>query len=150
MSSRRLLIRNALIDALEAATAGGMTKPRGVTVHAMRTRPLEHEHLPALVVYTAREHPELHASGASERTAEFWVEARAKLNGDDPDTALDPLLVWIVKAILVDQTLGQLVSLTEEGDTVFDLELKDGGYAAAAIKITSQHSTSDKDPEVTG
>lgn len=148
MASRRELILQAVVAAL-----GASSKPTGVAVHRYRTRPLERDALPALVVYPAvREGAvaetitRLDHDDALERALRVRVEIRAE--GEPPDEALDPLYVWVVKSLRADPTLGGLAQDLEEEAVSFDAAERDAVYAAAAVDFHVTYYTSEDDPEV--
>lgn len=150
MASKRELALAAFVAALSVAgPVGGTAKPAGLTVHRMRTRPIGQEQLPAIVVWWAGdETPTPDATVKVSRTSRIWVECRAKQSGDSPDAALDPLLVWAVKAIMADITLaGQSIEI-EEGRSVPDLEEQEEGLCSAGVEFLIRYQSSYNDAEV--
>ncbi len=144
--SRRTEILAAIQSALEGA---GL--PVGTTVHRSRTRPIEKDSLPALVLYLLDESTESKSSGGyqARRAARIRVECRTKVEDDTPpDDAIDPLVSHVVRAVLADPRQGGLAHKTEETGTTWDAAEDDELYAAAAVDFTLDYITAAGDPDV--
>ena len=150
-------IRKAIADAAEAALDGG-SKPTGLNVHRLRTRPIEQDNLPATLLYfenEAVEYEEGDLDGSDgedgrsvERVLLLRLEHRAQVPADtDPDTALDPYYVWGVQALLQDSTLAALITDIREAGTAWDLTERDVNLAACATTFAVYYQTADDDPE---
>ncbi len=143
-------VREQILQAVELALSGP-GKPAGVSVHRYRTRPFNSDALPALVIYPAPdgervERVTLQPSRA-DRTLTIRIECRLIAAGEPPDTALDPLLVWVTRAIMADPTLGGLAVRTTEVRTLWDAEELDRVYAAAAVDFQIEYRTDAVDQE---
>ncbi len=147
MASKRDAIVAAFVTALEVTIVGATTKPVGLNVHRMRTRRIEVDKLPAAVVYLGEETVDRDATLKSDRTFRVWVESRVKHPGQSGDEALDPLLVWAVKAMLDDFTHGAKLNDLREVRTVWDLDERAESLAAAAIEFEGIYQTLTTDPE---
>ncbi len=142
--------RSEILVALEAAL-NGAGLPGGATVHRSRTRPIEKDALPALVLYLLDESTEAKSSGAykARRAMRVRVECRTTADADTaPDDAVDPLLSHVVRAILADPRQGGLAVKTEETGTTWDAAEDDLLYAAAAVDFTLDYITAAGDPDV--
>lgn len=152
MASKRDAIAAALVTALGVASVGSTNKPSGLTVARQKIRPTEGAAgLPVQNVWWAGDlPPEQEASGQVVRTSRFMIETRAKQSGSSPDAALDPFYVWAVKAILVDYTLGGLVSDIAEGAIEADFEEMADGLCGSTHEFLVKHRTAYNDPEIVG
>ena len=150
-------IRERIIAAM-AAALDGPEKPEGVTVHRDRTRPIERDKLPAIVLYAAS--PDVRTREETvrrsdhdtvERTFTAMVEGRVVVRPDEsPDAAIDPLYVWTVKALRADPTLGGLaMDVRETGTDIIAAEF-DKTYAAFGTTFEVVYFTAEDDPEVQG
>jgi hypothetical protein len=146
-------IREQIITALVAAlSAGGGGSPSGLTVHRERTRPIETDSLPAIMVYFDDDVPkplagQTYRAPLTERQLSLALEARAAGSASlSPDEALDPVLVWAAQAIRADETFGGLASGVEEGRTVWASKEGDTLVAAAKWNVTIKYRTSRLDP----
>jgi hypothetical protein len=148
MPSRRELVMQAIVAVLDAPG-----KPEGVTVHRSRHIPIERDELPALVVYRAR--PPV--GGRSEEVIrpdhDTQVERRlnvrieARVTSANPEPALDPLYLWVVKALREDPTLGGLVlDLQEQGSDTDAAELGKP-VGAEGIDFEATYITDENNPE---
>lgn len=150
-------IREQIIDQIVANLAGDGS-PAGLTVHRMRTRPIEQDSLPAILVYTEDDEPKgtdgsTFKSPLMERKLVIYLEYRAEGALDlAPDQALDPLIVWGTKTMVGNEKfvsnaypdgLGMGVVelktawLSKEGDKIF---------AAASTQWLVHYRTSRLDP----
>ncbi len=147
--SRRSAILVEIVARLDA-----VGKPADVTVHRSRTRPIDKDALPAMVVYLLEETTESRSSGRhkARRRSKVRVECRVAVAADDettlPDDAVDPLLSWAVRSLLADPTLGGLAIEVIEESTTWDAEESDRVYAAAAVDFTVDYITAAGDPDV--
>lgn len=147
MSSIREQIATALITALSAV--GG---PAGLTVHRERTRPIETDSLPAILVYFADEKPkpfdkQKYRSPLVERTLSVALQCRAQgSQSASPDQALDPVLLWAAQQVFADETLGGLAIGVEEGATLWSSKEADVPVAAATLSVLICYRTSRLDP----
>jgi hypothetical protein len=146
MSSIREQIMTALVAAL---SAGG---PAGLTVHRNRTRPIEVDSLPAIMVYADDEVPKPLAGATykaplTERQLSVALECRAQGSTSvSPDEALDPVLVWAAQTVLANEQFGGLANGVEEGRTVWASREGDVPVASAKWSITIRYRTSRLDP----
>ena len=146
----------AIIAALsEGSTLSGSTviaPPSGLTVHRERTRPIEVDSLPAILVYTEDDVPktlggDVYMAPLIECQATVSLECRAQGSGSiPPDAALDPVLVWAKLAIFADERFGGLASGVEQGRTVWNSREGDVPIASAKWSITVKFRTSRLDP----
>lgn len=153
-------IREQIVLAIVAALGVGSTKsggtviapPSGLTIHRERTRPIEVDSLPAILVYSDDDVPKTLAGqtfGAplTERQATVSLECRAQGSSTvPPDAALDPILVWAALTIFADDRFGGLASGVEEGRTVWNSHEGDVPIASAKWSITVKFRTSRLDP----
>ena len=131
-------------------SAGG--GPAGLTVHRERTRPIETDSLPAIMVYAEDEPPkplagQQYRAPLTERQLTVGVEMRAAGNSTTPtDAALDPLFVWFYQQIRADETFGGLANGVEEARTVWNSKEGDLPLAACTVHFTIKYRTSRLDP----
>lgn len=128
------------------AALGGAGKPTGLRVHRSRTRPIESDTLPAVVVFLLGEtaEPETH-DGDVLRRLRLAVECRAA--GEVPDQQLDPLVVWAVQVLKTDAALQARVRQIEEESTEWQAEQASKVYGAAAVVFEITYTTAAEDPE---
>ncbi|MGH9208203.1 MAG: hypothetical protein ACRD59_03290 [Candidatus Acidiferrales bacterium] len=144
-------IREQIMVALVAALSGS-SGISGLTIHRERTRPIETDSLPAIMIYADDDVPkplaqQNYRAPLTERQFSLALECRAQGSGSvSPDEALDPVLVWALKAIGVDETFGGLASGVEEGRTVWSSREGDVPVASAKLSITIKYRTSRLDP----
>lgn len=150
MSTIREQIIVALVAALNAAAPGsGIT---GLTIHRERTRPIETDSLPAVLVYFDDDVPkplgqQIYRAPLTERQLTLAVECRAQGSASiSPDAALDPLLIFVFSTVRADVTLGGLASEFEEGKTQWNSREGDVPIAAARLSFTVRYRTSRLDP----
>jgi hypothetical protein len=150
-------IREQILDQIVANFAA-VGAPVGLTVHRMRTRPIEEDSLPAILVYTEDDEPkalgaQVFKSPLVERRLVVYIEYRALASLTlAPDQALDPLIVWGTKQMVTNEKfvsnaypdgLGMGVVelktawLSKEGDKMF---------AAASTQWLVHYRTSRLDP----
>lgn len=149
-----LSIREQIMTALIAAlSAGG--GPAGLTVHRERTRPIEIDSLPAIMIYADDEKPKpllgiVYKAPLTERQLAIGVQCRAQgSTGVSPDQALDPVMVWALQKILANEQFGGLANGVEEERTVWSSREGDTPVAAATIHLTIKYRTSRLDPTST-
>ncbi len=148
MASIGVQIAAAFVAALNAATAGGMTRPAGLTVHRFRARPIDEDDLPAQVVFPAEEANEVSDNLRLLRLMKVMVQSRVEVPADSyADTALDPLYLWSVKALKADETLGGLAIQIVEGPRQWDNEIYDNALAMLSQEWTVQYLARENDPE---
>lgn len=152
---------SALQDVLEAPTVSSkvlpveFTAPAGITVHRERTRPIELDALPAILIYADDEVPkplgaQTYKAPLTERQISISVQCRAiGDNETSPDEALDPILVWALQAAFADESFGGLANGVEEERTVWSSREGDQAVAAATIHLTIKYRTSRLDPTST-
>lgn len=152
-SSVRERIAAALIAALgAAATPDGFSPPAGLTIHRVRTRPVETDSLPAILVYFDDDAPrafdkQTFRSPLAERDMTVALECRAiGSQSVSPDQALDPVLVWVLKAGFADETFGKLALGAIEGKTNWRSREGDVPIAAATLRFQIRYRTSRLDP----
>jgi hypothetical protein len=152
-NSIRELILTAIVTNL--ATGSGITN---LTVHRMRTRPIEDDQLPAILVYTEDDEPKPLAGQTFqaplvERQLVIFLEYRALASiTSPPDQALDPLIVWGSKTMVANE---KFVSLAYpdglgmgvvEGKTAWMSKEGDKVLAAASTQWIVKYRTSRLDP----
>lgn len=146
-------IREQILAVLGAALAGG--GPAGLTVHRERTRPIEIDSLPAIMVYAEDEQPkplagQNYRAPLTERQLSIGVQCRAKgSSSTSPDEALDPVLVWAIQTVFANETFGGLANGVEEDRTVWSSREGDDPIAAATVHFTIKYRTSRLDPTST-
>lgn len=144
-------IREQIVVALVAALNGtsGIT---GLTIHRERTRPIEIDSLPAIMVYADDDVPktlgqQVYAAPLTERQLTLAIECRAQgTSSVSPDEALDPVLVFAAKTVLANERFGGLASGVEEGKTVWSSREGDVPVASAKLSFTIRYRTSRLDP----
>lgn len=140
----------ALVAALTAAAAAPGA-PSGLTIHRERTRPIETDSLPAIMVYADDEAPKEFAqqtySPLTERQFALVLNCRAQgSSGVSPDEALDPVLVLAAQTVFANEQFGGLANGAEEGRTVWSSREGDALVAAAKMNFTIRYRTSRSDP----
>lgn len=146
MSSIREQIMVALVAALDT---GG---PSGLTVHRERTRAIEVDSLPAIMIYADDDVPktlgqQVYAAPLTERQFSLALECRAQGSTSvSPDEALDPVLVFAAQTVLANEQFGGLASGVEEGRTVWSSREGDAPIATAKLNFTIRYRTSRLDP----
>lgn len=147
----------AMLAALNVATVTKsdgtvVSKPAALTVHRERTRPIEIDSLPAIMVYDDDDPPkplgqQQYRAPLTEHQLTASLELRAAGSaGVPPDAALDPLYVWAMLAICADVTFGGLASEVEEGKTAWSSKEGVTPLAAAKLSFTVRYRTSRLDP----
>lgn len=144
-------IRNQIFDAIETvlAASGG---PTGLTVHRERTRPIEKETMPAILLYADDDIPkplggQQYKAPLTERQLGLVCQCRAMGTlSISPDEALDPLIVWATKQIVGNEQFGGLANGVDEQRTVWISREGEVPVAAAAIHFTVKYRTARADP----
>lgn len=147
-ASIREQIAVAVVAALSAAG-----RPTGLTVHRERTRPIETDALPAILVYfedDAAPKPfdgQKYRSPLVKRSVQISLQCRAAgSQGLPPDAALDPITVWATQRMFADETFGTLAIGVEEGRTEWKSREGDIPVAAATIRFSIDYRTARIDP----
>lgn len=144
-------IRNQIFVAIEnvlTATGG----PTGLTVHRERTRPIEKETMPAILLYADDDIPkplagQQYKAPLTERQLGLVCQCRAQGTlSISPDEALDPLIVWATKQIVGNEQFGGLANGVDEQRTVWISREGEVPVAAAAIHFTVKYRTARADP----
>jgi len=150
-------IREQIILAVIALFSGAGA-PAGLTVHRERTRPIESDSLPAILVYCDDDAPvtllKQQFAPLVTRNLILHVECRAQgSTTNPPDAALDPLLVWVTQQLTQNEKFPtsavppvNLGNGVEEGKTTWISKEGDQLYAAAAMEWTVKYRTSRLDP----
>ena len=159
--SIRLQAVNAVETALNAASVtlnagtpneATYTKPAGLTIHRFPLRPLEHDALPAQVVYLLDSpKPIARGSGTLDRVVQIAVESRKAilLAGVPPDDQMDELEMWCVRAIMADETLSGVVHQIEEAETARRFTNKAEQFFGETAKVFEvDYQTLRNDPEL--
>lgn len=150
-------IREQIITAI-VANLGATGVPAGVTIHRMRTRPIEEDQLPAILVYSEDDEP-IPLAGQQfqapfvQRQLVIYLEYRAAGSTTvSPDEALDPLIVWGTQTMVANE---KFVSNTfpdglgmgvVEGKTAWMSKEGDSIVAAASTQWIVKYRTSRLDP----
>lgn len=146
-------IREQIAAAVIAAVSGTGAPP-GLTVHRERTRPVEQEQLPAILIYFEDDHPEPLAgqkfrAPLTERSLNLVAEIRGTPAGAQaPDEAIDALYVWLMQAVAADETFGGLAMGITEGPVKWFSKEADAIYAGAAVHLIVHYRTKRLDPTV--
>ena len=141
-----------MVALVAALGAGGAGSPAGLTVHRERTRPIEIDSLPAIMLYADDDVPkplgqQIYAAPLTERQFSLGLECRAQGSTSvSPDEALDPVLVWAAKTVLANEKFGGLANGVEEGRTVWSSREGDAPVASAKLSFTIKFRTSRLDP----
>lgn len=151
-SIRERIVANVIAALGAAATPDGYSKPTGLTVHRERTRPIETDSLPAILVYFEDDAPrdfdkQQYRSPLVIRDLAVALQCRAQGSQSvSPDQALDPVLVWALKAGLADETFGTLALGAQELKTEWKSREGDVPVAAATLHFSIRYRTSRLDP----
>lgn len=150
-------IREQILSAIVANLAGSGA-PAGVTIHRMRTRPIEDDQLPAIMVYSEDDEPkplggQVFQAPLVERQLVIYLEYRAAGSQSiSPDEALDPLIVWGTQTMVANEkfvTTGYPDGLgmgVVEGKTAWMSKEGDKILAAASTQWIVKYRTSRLDP----
>jgi hypothetical protein len=144
-------IREQILTAI-VATLGAAGAPAGLTVHRERTRPIESDSLPAVMVYAEDDVPKPFAaqnyrSPLTERQLGVVLECRAQGSLTTAvDVALDPIAIWATQQMFADVSFGGLANEVEEGRSAWQSREGDLPVASCAIHFTVRYRTSRLDP----
>lgn len=144
-----LSVREQIVANVEAAL-DGVGKPTGLTVHRLRTRPIQKEKLPAMQIRFGGEpsEPVTH-DGHEQNVLKLLIETRVTVDAaTPPDQGLDPYLNWIVQSLMADETLGGLANRVRKRRIDWDADEMDKIYGAALTEIDITYYTDASDPEV--
>lgn len=150
--SFRKQVADLAVTYLAAATSSnGWTKPTGLTAHRERTRPLEKESLPAILVYFEDEKPRPIGSDyrapLTERDIQLIFDIRALVpSGQSADDVLDPLTVWTLYQIFSHEDFGGIANGVEEMNTAWYAREGDNVIGQATIRMRVKYRTSRIDP----
>jgi hypothetical protein len=149
-------IREQIISAMQtllsaASGASGPPAPASLTVHRERTRPIEADALPAILIYFEDDAPEPISSKVGApltlRAMTVCVECRAAGSvAISPDQALDPLIAWTLYQVFQNERFGGLANEAIEGKTVWNSKEGEVALASATLHITIKYRTSRIDP----
>ena len=150
MSSIREQIAAEVVNLLDATGA-----PGGLTVHRERTRPVDKDSLPAILVYFEDDEPtplakQRFQAPLTERHLNVVLEMRVVPDsGQAPDEAVDPLYLWAVRQILGNERLSGLAMGVTEGPMKWTATEADKVFAGAALHLAIHYRTSRLDPSAT-
>jgi len=134
-------VRSQILSAIVAAL-GGTGKPTGLTVSRFGIEAVESEALPYMSVRLAEEQSKA-IDGRNglgmERTLMVDIECRAA--GDEPDDAVDPLIVWVTEALQDDRSLGGLATDLEEIGLEWSAEDAMENLGLAVVRIRVDYDT---------
>jgi hypothetical protein len=154
MSSIREQIAAALVTALsgDEGAAGNVPEPTSLNVHRERTRPVEADKLPAILVYFEDDEPTTLAkqrfqAPLTERHLNVVLEMRAVPDaGKAPDEAIDPLYLWAMQQVMSDERFSGLAMGVTEGPMKWTAKEADVVVAGAALHLVIHYRTSRLDP----
>lgn len=144
-------IREQLLEAWRAALETGAGKPPGLRVHRSRALPIEQDELPAVVLYLLREETDRILGGEWLPIVDRRLRVRAEVRttGNPPDQVLDPLLTYVVRTLVANQTWGGLCDAVHEMESEWAAESSNKVFAACAIDFEVRYRTQGDDPEGT-
>jgi len=152
VSSIREQIAGLVVAALSGDAKGPVVKPDALTVHRERTRPIEQDQLPAILVYFEDDEPtplakQRFQAPLTERHLNVVLELRTTpASGVSPDSAIDPLYIWAMQQIMADERFGGVAMGVTEGPTKWTAKEADVVLAGAALHLVIHFRTSRKDP----
>jgi hypothetical protein len=156
MSSIREQIAALTIAALQEPGTPEQPAPPGLNVHRERTRPIEQDKLPAILVYFEDEEPtpigetgkpQRFQAPLTQRHLNLVLEMRGKtLPGQAPDEVIDPLYVWAMQRVMADERFGGLAMGVTEGPMKWTAKELDVVFAGAALHLVVHYRTSRTDP----
>jgi hypothetical protein len=152
MSSIREQIAAEIIEVLKAPPTGDATPPANLTVHRERTRPIEQDKLPAILVYFEDDEPtplekQKFQAPLTQRHLGVVLEMRAvPTTGQAPDEVVDPLYVWAVQQIMSNERFDGLAMGVTEGPMKWTAKEADAILAGAALHLVIHYRTSRLDP----
>lgn len=144
-----LSVRERIVANVETALDGG-GKPTGLTVHRFRTRPIQKDALPAMVIRFGGEDSErITHDGDEKNVLRLLIETRVKVDATTPpDQGLDPYLNWLTTSLMADETLGGLANRIDKRHGEWDAAELDEIYAGALTEFDITYYTDASDPEV--
>jgi hypothetical protein len=151
MSSIREQIAQEVVDLLSAA--GG---PTGLSVHRERTRPIEADKLPAILVYFEDDEPtplmkQRFQAPLTERHLNLVLELRVIPDAvTAPDQAIDPVYLWAIAQLMTNERLDGLAMGITEGPMKWTTKEADRVFAGAALHMIVHYRTSRLDPSSAG
>jgi hypothetical protein len=154
MSSIREQLAAQVVAALSAEPAGDVEQPANLTVHRERTRPITQDNLPAILAYFEDEEPtplakQRFQAPIVERHLNLVLELRVTPTADQsPDEAVDPLYLWAMQQVMVDEKFGGLAMGVTEGPMKWMATESDAIIAGAALHLIIHYRTSRLDPSV--
>ena len=146
MSSIREQIAEQVVELL--SVPGGPA----LTVHRERTRPIEKDKFPAILVYFEDDEPtplmkQRFQAPLTERHLNLVLELRTVPDsGSAPDEAIDPLYLWVIAQLLPNERLSGLAMGITEGPMKWTSTEADRVYAGAALHLVIHYRTSRIDP----
>lgn len=153
MSSIRQQIAAAIVAAVSGTgKLGAATKPANLHIHRERTRPIEKDDLPAILLYFEDEQPEPLAgqkfkAPLTERSLNVVAEIRVIPDASQaPDEAVDAFYVWLMQSLGADETFGGLAMGITEGPVKWFSKEADVIYAGAALHLAVHYRTTRLDP----
>lgn len=132
-----------LLDALQ-----GVGKPPNLNVNRSRRRPVETDELPMVSIYAVREEVARATANRTSPTVDrtLRVQVRSRVKGQDD--VLDPLRAWVVKAVMVDRSLGGLaLGITEDSTDWETDDASDADYSVASMDFLVRYTTNAGDLE---
>lgn len=144
-------IREQILDAVVSAVSGEGA-PAGLTVHRERTRPIEKEQCPAILIFAEDETPEpldgrKFKAPLTERCLNITAELRViPDSGQSVDEAVDFLWVWLMQAVGADESFGGLAMGITEGAVKWFSREADKIYGGAAVHLAVHYRTKRLDP----
>ena len=122
-------------------------------MHRERTRPIEQDKLPAILVYFEDDEPtplekQKFQAPLTQRHLNVVLEMRAVASGQAPDEAVDPLYLWAVQQIMSNEKFSGLAMGVTEGPMKWTAKEADVIFAGAALHLVIHYRTSRLDPTV--
>jgi hypothetical protein len=156
MPSIREQIAVALVAVLApaATAAGSVPAPTGLTVHRERTRPIEQDKLPSILVYFEDDEPTTLAkqrfqAPLTERHLGLVLEMRAAAGvSQAPDQAIDPLYLWATQQVMNNERFSGLAMGVTEGPMKWTSKEADSVLAGAALHLVVHYRTSRLNPSL--
>lgn len=151
MASIRERILESRRAVLDAGTAMA-PKPAGLRVHRSRALPIDRDKLPAVVLYCIDEEGE-RKGGEWLPLAEnqLMLRAECRVSSVDlaavPDTLLDPLITYVERILVGDQSAGGLARRVHRVHVKWDAVVKDQLYAGAGVHFLITYDSAAADPE---
>lgn len=137
--------RERILEAAKAAVEKP-GRPVDLTVHRHRTRPLERDQLPAVVLFNGIEVVLRQTSAPSIMDRELVFRAECRAEGEPSDAVLDPYLSWVETQLTTDPDFLALIRQIEVKKVVWDQAPSKRPVAAAAIEFVVLYRTKFGDP----